>query len=65
MIKIYKIVILQFVLYWCEALSLILGEEHRLSVFENRILRKIFGPRREEDGSWRILHNDELHDLHY
>jgi hypothetical protein len=39
-----------------------LREEHRLRVFENRVLRKIFGPRREEDGSWRKLHNDELHD---
>jgi hypothetical protein len=38
-----------------------LGEEHRLRVFENRVLRKIFGPKREEDGSWRKLHNDELH----
>jgi hypothetical protein len=37
--------------------------EHRLRVFENRVLRKIFGPKREEDGSWRKLHNDELHDL--
>jgi hypothetical protein len=33
-------------------------------VFENRVLRKIFGPKREEDGPWRKLHNDELHDLH-
>jgi hypothetical protein len=41
-----------------------LGEEHRLRVFENRVLRKIFGPKREEDGSWGKLHNDELHNLH-
>jgi hypothetical protein len=34
-------------------------------VFENRVLRKIFGAKREEDGSWRKLHNDELHDLYY
>jgi hypothetical protein len=40
-----------------------LGEEHRLRVFENRVLRRIFGPKREEDGSWRKLHNDELHSL--
>jgi hypothetical protein len=40
-----------------------LREEHRLRVFENRVLRRIFGPKREEDGSWRKLHNDELHDL--
>jgi hypothetical protein len=39
-------------------------EEHRLRVFENRVLRKIFGPKREEDGSWRKLHNDELHSLY-
>jgi hypothetical protein len=59
-IKIYKTVILPVVLYGCETWSLILGEEHRLRVFENRVLRKIFGPKREEDGSWRKLHNDEL-----
>jgi hypothetical protein len=41
-----------------------LREEHRLRVFENRVLRKIFGPKREEDGSWRRLHNDELHSLY-
>jgi hypothetical protein len=41
-----------------------LGEEHRLRVFENRVLRKIFGPKSEEDGSWRKLHNDELHNLY-
>jgi hypothetical protein len=40
------------------------GEEHRLRVFENRVLRKIFGPKREEDGSWRKLYNDELHSLY-
>jgi hypothetical protein len=38
-----------------------MGKEHRLRVFENRVLRKIFGPKREEDGSWRKLHNDEFH----
>jgi hypothetical protein len=41
-----------------------LGEEQRLRIFENRVLRKIFGPTREEDGSWRKLHNDELHNLY-
>jgi hypothetical protein len=41
-----------------------LGKEHRLRVFENRVLRKIFGPKREEDGSWRKMHNDELHSLY-
>jgi hypothetical protein len=41
-----------------------LEEEHRLRVFENRVLRRIFGPKREEDGSWRKLHSDELHSLY-
>jgi hypothetical protein len=41
-----------------------LREEHRLRIFENRVLRKIFGPKREEDGSWGKLHNDELHSLY-
>jgi hypothetical protein len=41
-----------------------LREEHRLRVFENRVLRSIFGPKREGDGSWRKLHNDELHSLY-
>jgi hypothetical protein len=41
-----------------------LREEHRLKVFENRVLKKIFGPKREEDGSWRKLHNDELQSLY-
>jgi hypothetical protein len=61
-IKIYRTVILQFVLYWCETLSLTLRDELRLRVFENRVLR-IFGPKGEEDRSWRKLHNDELHGL--
>jgi hypothetical protein len=52
------------VLYGCETWSLTLREEHRLRVFENRLLR-IFRPKREEDGSWRKLHNDELHCLHF
>jgi hypothetical protein len=41
-----------------------LREEHRLRDFENRVLRKIFGPKREEDGSWRKLSNDEIHGLY-
>jgi hypothetical protein len=41
-----------------------LGQEYRLRVFENRVLRRIFGPKREEDGSWRKLHGDELHSLY-
>jgi hypothetical protein len=51
------------VLYECETWSVILREEHRLRVSENSMLR-IFGPKREEDGSWRKLHNDELHILY-
>jgi hypothetical protein len=62
-IKVYKIIILPVVLYGCETWSLTLREEHRLRAFENRELRRIFGPKREEDGSWRKLHNDELHNL--
>jgi hypothetical protein len=41
-----------------------LWKEHRLRVFENSVLRRIFGPKREEDGSWRKLHNNELHNLY-
>jgi hypothetical protein len=63
-IKIYKTVILPVVLYECETWSLSLREEHRLRFFENRMLRRIFGPKREKDGSWRKLHNDELHSLY-
>jgi hypothetical protein len=59
-IKIYKTVILPIVLYGCETWSLTLRDEHRLRVFEKRMLRRIFGPKREEDGSWRKLHIDEL-----
>jgi hypothetical protein len=52
-IKIHKTVILPVVLYGCETWYLSLREEHRLRVFENRVLRRIFGPKREEDGSCR------------
>jgi hypothetical protein len=63
-IKIYRTVILPAVLHGCETWSLTLKVEHRLRVFENRVLRRICGPKREEDGSWRKLHNDELHSLY-
>jgi hypothetical protein len=63
-IKIYKTVILPVVLYGCETWSLTLRQEHRLRVSENRVLRRIFGPEREEHGSWRQLRNDELHSLY-
>jgi hypothetical protein len=62
--KIYRTVILPVVLYGCGTWSLTLREEHRLRVFENRVMRKIFGPEREEDGSWRKLHNDEIHNMY-
>jgi hypothetical protein len=63
-IKIYKTIILPVVLYGCETLSLTLREEHRLRVFENSVLRRIFGPKRDEvTGGWRKLHNEELHRL--
>jgi hypothetical protein len=62
-IKTYKTVILPVVLYGCETWSLTLREEHRLRIFENRVLR-IFGPKRKEDGWWRKLHN-ELHSLYF
>ena len=49
------------VMYGCETWSLMLREEHRLRVFENRVLRRIFGPKRDEvTGEWRKLHDDEL-----
>jgi hypothetical protein len=52
-------------LYWCGTWSLTLREEHRLRVFENRVLRRIFGPKRDEVTSeWRKLHNKEIHDLY-
>jgi hypothetical protein len=63
-IRIYKTVILPMVLYGCETWSLILREEHRLRVLENGVLRRIFGPKRDEvTGEWRKLHNEELRDL--
>ena len=51
-------------LYGCETWSLTLREESRLRVFENRILRRILGPKRDENGEWRRLHNEELHSLY-
>ena len=64
-IKIYRTIILPVVLYYgCETWSLTLSEERKLRVFENMVLRRIFGPRRDEvTGEWRRLHNEELNDL--
>jgi hypothetical protein len=61
----FKTIILPVVLYGCETFSLSLREEHRLRVFENRVLRRIFGPKRDEvTGEWRKLHNEGLHNLY-
>jgi len=63
--KIYRTVILPVVLCGCETWSLTLREERRLRVFENRVLRGIFGAKRDEvTGEWRKLHNVELNDLY-
>ena len=60
-IKIYRIIILHVVLCGCETWPLILREQRRLSVYENRVLRRICGPKREEvTREWRKLHNEEL-----
>jgi hypothetical protein len=57
--------LLPVVLYGCETWSVTLREEQRLRVFENRVLRRIFGPKRDEaTGEWRRLHNEELNDLY-
>jgi len=62
-IKIYRTIILPVVLYGCETWSLTLREERRLRVFENMVLRRIFGPKRVEvTVEWRKLHNEELND---
>jgi hypothetical protein len=64
-IKLYKTVILPVVLYGCETWSVTLREEHRLRVFENRLLRKTFGPNREDiTRELRRLHNKELYALY-
>jgi hypothetical protein len=62
-VKIYKTIILPVVLYGCEIWSVTLREEHRLRVFENRVLRGIFGPERAEVRERRKLHDGELQDL--
>ena len=63
-IKIYKTIILPVVLYGFETWSLTLREEYRLRGFKNRILRRIFGLKRDEIGEWRRLQNEELHSLY-
>jgi hypothetical protein len=64
-IRICKTIILPVVLYGFETWSLALSEEHRLRVFENRVVRRKFGPKEDEvKGEWRKLHNEELRDLY-
>ena len=63
--KTYRTIIWPVVLYGCETWSLTLREESRLRVFENRVLRRIFGPKRDEvTGEWRKLHNQELNGMY-
>jgi len=60
-IKIYRTIILPVILYGCETWTLTLRKDHTLRVFENRVLRRIFGPKRDEvTGKWRKLHNESL-----
>jgi hypothetical protein len=64
-VRIYKAVILPVVLYGCETWSLTVREEHKLRVFENRVLKRIFGPKRDGvTGGWRKLHKETLRDLY-
>ncbi|KAJ4426192.1 hypothetical protein ANN_27001 [Periplaneta americana] len=64
-VRTYKTVILPVVLYGCETWTFTLGEEQRLRVFENKVLRKIFGAKRDEvTGEWKKLHNAELRVLY-
>jgi hypothetical protein len=59
-LRIYKTLILSVVLYGCETY-----EEHRLRVYENKVLRRMYGTKRDDvTGEWRKLHNEELHDLY-
>ena len=62
--QIYKTIILPLVLYGCETWSLTLWEECWLRVFENTIMRRIFGQKRDENGEWRRLHSEELYSLY-
>jgi hypothetical protein len=64
-VKIHKTIILPVVLFGCENWSLTLKQEHRLRVFENRVLRRIFGSKRDEaTEEWRELHSGELHNFY-
>jgi hypothetical protein len=64
-LRMYKTIFLPVVPYGCETWSLTVREEHKLRVFENRVLRRIFGPKRNGVAvGWRKLHNEELHNLY-
>jgi hypothetical protein len=64
-VRIYKTIILLVIIYGCETWSLALREEHKLRVFENRVLRRIFGPKRDGvTGGWRKLRYVELRDMY-
>ena len=64
-LKTHRTIILPVVLHGCETWSLTLREEHRLRVFESRMLRRTFGPKTDEvTGEWRELHNEELNCLY-
>jgi hypothetical protein len=64
--KIYRAIILPVILYECETWSIILKDERRLRLSENRVLRRIYGVKRGElKGEWRKLHNEELNDLYF
>ena len=60
----HRILISTYIINGCEAWSLTLREKCRLKVFEDRILRRVFGPKRDENGEWRGLHDEELHSLY-
>jgi hypothetical protein len=65
-VKMYRTIILPVVLYGCETWSLKLREECRLRVFKNKVLRRIFGPKRDEvTGEWRKLHKKELYAVYF
>jgi hypothetical protein len=64
-VRIYKTIILPVVLYGCETWSLTVREEHKLRVIENRVFRRIFGPKKDRvTGRWRKWHNEELHNFY-
>ena len=64
-LKVHRTIILSVVVYRCETLSLTLWEECKVRVFENRVLSRILGPKRDEaTGEWRKIHNEEINNLY-